>query len=79
MKWNFNSLPDTARDVLACYFDNESKHVFYERVRLNLKGDALLSPDHWTLIAWADFPRCLVDENGRHLPHHPITIEGLNQ
>ena len=77
MKWNFNSLPDTARDVLACYADKTGGPVFYERVRLNLKGDALLAPDRWTLIAWADFPRCFEDDKGRRIVHHPLTIEGL--
>lgn len=79
MTWNYNSLPDTAREVIACYADQTGGPVFYELVRLNLKGDALLAPDDWTLIAWADFPRCLVNEKGWRLPHHPITIEGLNQ
>ena len=79
MKWNFNSLPDTARDVLACYADKTGGPVFYEPVRLNLKGDALLAPDRWTLIAWADFPRCFEDDKGRRIAHHPLTIEGLKQ
>lgn len=79
MKWNYNSLPDTARDVLACYADKTGGPVFYERVRLNLKGDALLAPDRWTLIAWADFPRCFEDDKGRRIAHHPLTIEGLKQ
>lgn len=79
MTWNYNSLPDTAREVVACYADKTGEHVFYELVRLNLKGDALLAPDCWTLIAWADFPRCFEDDKGRRLSHHPITIEGMKQ
>lgn len=78
MNWIYNTLPDTPRDVLACIrTKDDGGRVFYERTNLNLDRTALLLPDDWELIAWADFPRCRFDKDGKPLAHWAITVEGL--
>lgn len=78
MNWIYNTLPDTARDVLACCKTNDNgNRVFYERTALNNDGTALMIPESWELIAWADFPRCRFDKDGNALLHWVHSVEGL--
>lgn len=80
MNWIYNGLPDTDREVLVAFSTPDYEHVAYIVSRRGItKGDEWSLPNHWKVLAWADFPRLNKDADGNALTHHWLNVEGLKQ
>lgn len=83
MNWIYNSMPDTTREVLVALLmaaeSDPTQNVRYiiSSTSEHAKNGWSSIPDHWKVLAWADFPRLKKDADGKTMTHHWITIEGL--
>lgn len=83
MKWNYNTKPNTGREVLVAYrrpdgiVPNWDEHVHYTIANYE-PGFGWTVPDNWEFLAWSDFDRLKVDQEGNATEHHRFDIAGLN-
>lgn len=82
MKWNYNNVPNTSREVLVAFRTNNGimpewdKHVHYTTGQYD-KELGWSIPKHWELLAWSDYDRLTVDAEGNRTEHNELDVVGL--
>ena len=82
MNWIYNGLPDTDREVLIAYRAPEvsGQNINYMTCRRSYHNkESWLVPNHYDVLAWADYPRLRKDGDGKAVSHHWLDVEGLKQ
>ena len=82
MKWNYNNVPSTSREVLVAFRTNNGvfadwdKHVHYTTAQYE-HGYGWSIPQNWEFLAWSDFDRLKVDAQGNRTEHNKLDVVGL--
>lgn len=82
MNWIYKGKPDTTREVMVAFRAPkllDTDNMQYTVASLTKHNGGWLLPDHYEVIAWADFERVNKDADGNSLTHHWLTVEGLER